>query len=246
VGRSDDAAVEPAEGSERPHILLRLLRAFVSTSSYGLVLLLIVVSYALATSTSGRVGATAVLAVQIVTVWFALRTSRAHRSVRLAAFALMAYAAFAGIAGVLTTDDSQAAWLFLANGLLYLIAPFAIVRHLASRARVDQETMLGAVAAYLLIGMTFAFAYQTIAALQSGPFFGPDGDGTTSDTLFFSFTTLTTTGYGNLVPAENPGQTMAVMEMILGQLFLITALGKVVSAWRPKRWTAGEEPTQQV
>jgi len=242
VSKSEDANLKSAEGGGRPHVLLRLLRAFVSTSSYGLVLLLIVVSYVLATSTSGRVGVASVLAVQIVTVWFALRTSHARRPVRLAAFALMAYAAVAGVAGVLTSDGAQAGWLFLASGLLYLIAPFSIVRHLATR-RVDQETMLGAIAAYLLIGMTFAFAYRTISALQAGPFFGTDGDGTTSQTLFFSFTTLTTTGYGNLVPAANPGQSMAVLEMILGQLFLITALGKVVSAWRPKRWT-GEEGSQ--
>ena len=51
--------------------------------------------------------------------------------------------------------------------------------------------------------------------------------------MFFSFTTLTTTGYGNLVPAGQPGQSLAVMEMILGQLFLITAVGKIVSVWRP-------------
>ena len=59
---------------------------------------------------------------------------------------------------------------------------------------------------------------------------------------YFSFTTLTTTGYGNLVPAGNPGQTLAVSEMILGQLFLITALGKIVTAWRPARWTASDPP----
>ena len=52
--------------------------------------------------------------------------------------------------------------------------------------------------------------------------------------LFFSFTTLTTTGYGNLVPCQNPGQTLAVSEMILGQLFLITAMGKIVTEWRPR------------
>ena len=40
--------------------------------------------------------------------------------------------------------------------------------------------------------------------------------------LFFSFSTLTTTGYGNLVPDANPGQTFAVAEMLIGQLFLIT------------------------
>jgi hypothetical protein len=61
--------------------------------------------------------------------------------------------------------------------------------------------------------------------------------------LFFSFTTLTTTGYGNLVPAANPGQTVAVAEMLLGQLFLITAFGKVVSAWQPARWTTAAPAT---
>jgi hypothetical protein len=57
-----------------------------------------------------------------------------------------------------------------------------------------------------------------------------------AQTFFFSFTTLTTTGYGNLVPAGNPGQTISVLEMILGQLFLITALGKIVTEWRPRGW----------
>jgi len=62
--------------------------------------------------------------------------------------------------------------------------------------------------------------------------------------LFFSFTTLTTTGFGNLVPAANPGQTVTVAEMLIGQLFLITAVGKVITVWRPARWsTAG--PTSE-
>ena len=60
--------------------------------------------------------------------------------------------------------------------------------------------------------------------------------------LFFSFTTLTTTGYGNLVPSQNPGQSLAVSEMILGQLFLITALGKIVTAWQPARWAQSKPP----
>ena len=51
-----------------------------------------------------------------------------------------------------------------------------------------------------------------------------------SAVLFFSMTTLTTTGYGNLVPARNPGQSFAVLEMVMGQLFLIVIVGKVVAA----------------
>ena len=73
-------------------------------------------------------------------------------------------------------------------------------------------------------------------------FAGTTDPATMKQVLFFSFTTLTTTGYGNLVPAGNPGQTLAVSEMILGQLFLITALGKIVTAWRPARWTASDPP----
>jgi hypothetical protein len=42
------------------------------------------------------------------------------------------------------------------------------------------------------------------------------------------------------VPAANPGQTFAVMEMLIGQLFLITAVAKVINAWRPARWRAAD------
>jgi hypothetical protein len=77
-----------------------------------------------------------------------------------------------------------------------------------------------------------------MGALQSTNFFGSAGDGKLPQDLFFSFTTLTTTGYGNLVPAGNPGQTVAVMEMLVGQLFLVTAVAKVINAWKPKGWSA--------
>ena len=50
-----------------------------------------------------------------------------------------------------------------------------------------------------------------------------------SQDLFFSFVTMTTVGYGNLVPAANPGQTLAVLEAVIGQLFLVVAVGKIIS-----------------
>ena len=103
--------------------------------------------------------------------------------------------------------------------------------------------MLGAIAAYLMVGMAFAFCYRALGAWQTGPFFGSQGEGTFPQELFFSFTTLTTTGYGNLVPDANPGQTFAVLEMLTGQLFLVTAVAKVVSSWRPGRGR-GRPPTE--
>ena len=215
----------------------RLLRSFSSTDSYGLVLLMIVTTYVLATTLSQRWAATALLTAQIATVWLALRTSQARRGVRLAADGLFVLAALAAVANLrprsgLPLEPS----VFVASGVLYLVAPFSIVRHIAYRRTVDQETMLGALAAYLFIGMAFAFVYRFLGAVQASTFFGDGGDGSLSQDLFFSFVTLTTTGYGDLVPAGNPGQSLAVLEALLGQLFLVTAVGKLVSAWRPRGW----------
>jgi hypothetical protein len=117
-----------------------------------------------------------------------------------------------------------------------VVAPASIVGDLRRRRRVDRELMLGALATYLMLGMAFAFSYRCIAAFQPGPFFGAQGDGTLADSLFYSFVTLTTTGYGDLVPAGNPGRTLGVLEALLGQLFLVTAVAKVVNVWRPRGW----------
>ena len=132
--------------------------------------------------------------------------------------------------------------ILIASSVLYLIAPVVVVRHLIGRSVVDRETFLGVIAAYLLIGMFFAFVYRVVGVVEPDPFFGSGGEANPSQALFFSFTTYSTTGYGNLVPAGSLGQTLAVSEMIIGQLFLITALGKVVSVWSPIGKDADDAP----
>jgi hypothetical protein len=237
---------EEANDSEREaRAFRRLLRSFRSTDSYGLVLLMIVATYVLAASLPDQWGATILVLVQIVTVRLALHTSQARRGLLLVANVLFAVAAVAAVVNLFTDDDSQlSSYVFVAASLLYVVAPVSIVRHVAYRREVDQETMLGALAAYLLIGMAFAFAYRFLGAIETAPFFGAGGEGTLSQDLFFSFVTLTTTGYGNLVPADNPGQSLAVLEAILGQFFLVTAVGKIVSAWRPKVWGEPSEDAE--
>jgi hypothetical protein len=235
----------PAIGpSSEASVLERLLRSFAAPDSYGLVLLLIVATYVLSASLDERIGSSIVLLVQIASVWFALRTSRSRRGVRIGADIVLVGAAALAVASAIAGSSEASPAVFVASCLLYLIAPVAIVRHLAYRRQIDLETMLGAVSAYLLIGMAFAFIYRFLGGVQSSPFFGAQGQGRISQDLFFSMTTMTTTGYGNLVPTSNPGQSIAVLEMILGQLFLITAVGKIVSQWRPgsSRASLGRSP----
>ncbi len=232
-----------AEEREASRAINRLLRSFTSSDSYGLVLVMVVVTYVLTVSVPKSWGPTIVVLVQIATVWQILRTSRSGRGLRRAADVLFAIAAVGAIAHFFDdTNDRFLGFVLAAGTVLYFVAPGAIVRHIAFRREVDRETMLGALSAYLCFGMACAFAYRFLAEVQDTPFFGAAGDGSAADTLFFSFVTLTTTGYGNLVPAGNPGQTIAVAEALFGQLFLVTAVAKVVNAWTPKRWKQPDGP----
>jgi hypothetical protein len=218
----------------RRHRSTRLLQTLVSPNSYGLVLLLILVTYVLSASTATRWTVSLVLFVQIATIWVALQASQAHRRLREVIGGILVVSAAVAILHLFIDPGlAGTGGMAAVSGLLYLAAPVIIIRHLLLRPTVDTQTMLGAVTAYVMIGMSFAFAYHALGTLGPGLFFGPQGDGTLSQGLYFSFTTLTTTGYGNLVPATNPGQSLAVLEMLIGQLFLVTAVAKVVTIWRP-------------
>ena len=214
----------------------RLLRAFISPDSYGLVLLLILVTYVLSATMTAPWAVSLVLFVQIATIWVTLQASQARRRLREITTAFLVLSAAIAVVNLfLPRQPTGDGLMAVVSGLLYVAAPVIIVRHLVLRRSVDTQTVLGAIAAYLMVGMAFAFAYRTLGVVQAGPFFGSQGEGSLSQDLFFSFTTLTTTGYGNLVPAANPGQSFAVGEMLIGQLFLVTAVAKVVSTWRPAR-----------
>jgi Ion channel len=204
--------------------------------SYGLVLALVLVTYVVSASVNEAQAGSIVLTVQVATVWLTLRTSHARRVTRVIASVLLCLAAAAVVASLFAHQQgTELGVIFSVCCLLYLIAPFSIVRHLLLRRDIDFETLLGAIAAYLLIGMFFAFAYEVTGQLQTGPFYGTAGHGTLSENLFFSFVTMTTVGYGNLVPAGNPGQMFAVLEAVTGQLFLVVAVGKIISSMQPRR-----------
>jgi hypothetical protein len=227
----------PASARRRP--IRQLARAMVSTDSYGSVLLLILFTYGFSVTVTATWAASLVITVQIATVWAVLHVSRARRSVRRIASVLLLISALAAAINLFVGKETIGAGaVALMSAVLYLIAPFSIARSLLYRRAVDVQTVLGAIDIYLLVGMLFAFVYRFLGVVQPSLFFGLHGDGKVPQDLFFSFTTLTTTGYGNLVPAGNPGQTFAVAEMLIGQLFLVTAVAKVISAFQPVRLSA--------
>lgn len=232
AGPADQGPPAPA----RRHPLQQLARAMTSPDSYGSVLLLILFTYVFSVTVIASWAASLVITVQIATVWVVLHVSGARRPVRRIAGALLLLSAVAAtinlFVGKETTGEGAVAFM---SAVLYLIAPFSITRSLLFRREVDLQTVLGAIDIYLLVGMLFAFIYRFLGVVQPSAFFGASGDGKVPQDLFFSFTTLTTTGYGNLVPAGNPGQSFAVAEMLIGQLFLVIAVAKVINAYTPVR-----------
>ena len=147
----------------------RLVEAFSSPDSYGLVLLLILLTYALSATITAAWAVSLVLVVQIATVWVTLRASRARRLARAIANAILVIAGLAALVNLFIHQENAGIGLLaVLSGLLYLVAPVSIVRHLALRRMVDLKTVLGAIAAYLLVGMFFAFLYRALGALQPG------------------------------------------------------------------------------
>jgi hypothetical protein len=129
-----------------------------------------------------------------------------------------------------------AARLFNA-GLVALGPPaVGVVRDLRTSGRVRMEAVSGVLSLYMLLGMLFAFVYGAIDRLADDPFFSGADEATISRCLYFSFTTLTTVGYGDLVAASNLGRTLAIFEALLGQIYLVTVVSLIVSnLGRPAR-----------
>ena len=229
---TNDPAGPTASAHRRPG--RRLVRALISTDSYLSVLLLILFTYVFSVSLAASWAASLVITVQIATVWVVLQVSQARRWVRRTATVFLVISALAAVVNLLVGRETTGAGaVAFMSAVLYVIAPLSITRHLLVRHEVDLQTVLGAIDVYLLVGMLFAFIYRFLGVVQASPFFGANGHGLISQDLFFSFTTVTTTGYGNLVPAGNPGQSFTVLEMLVGQLFLVIAVSKVISAFTP-------------
>jgi len=204
---------------------------------------LIVATYVTAVSFTDPQASPIVVLLQIVTVWFALRTSRARRGTRLVADVILVVALLVALGSAIGSDDEAWRGLPFVSALLYFVAPISIIRHLVTRPAVDQETVLGALSAYLLIGMFFAFTYRGIGSGRPGRSSGPRARARCRRSCSSASRRSPPPGTGTWCRPANPGQTFAVAEMLIGQLFLITTFGKLVNAWRPARWSTAAPAT---
>ena len=108
---------------------------------------------------------------------------------------------------------------------------FMILVRVFRSGPVTRDRILGAVAAYLLFGMTWASAYHILAAHLPEAFSGAAPQATDSWVAwsYYSFITLTTVGYGDITPVAMSARSLAILEALTGQLYPAILLARLVS-----------------
>jgi hypothetical protein len=200
-----------------------------------MVLALIVVSFAFAATASDAAWTTGVLVVlQGLTLIAAIWTSGLARTRSWLVFGL-AMLTIAIALAVVSSAEGEAdltGAVGLVSALFIICVVVVIVRSIAWSPEVNAEIILGAICVYVSIGMIFLFAYGAVADIGSSAFFAQGGDGTRALRLYFSYVTLATLGYGDYTPATNIGHMLAVVEALLGQIYLVTVVALLVARLR--------------
>ena len=199
---------------------------------YGALLLLLVATYLLSASGLSTVAAYVQFVLFIGVVLLVLRTAEVNRAVATAAVAVTLAGTAAALGLALTHTSAGDGVADIWKGLVLLFTAVLIVRRVLEHPTVTVQSIYGALSAYLIIGLMFAAFFGAIQHLGQGHFFADGQPANTQTFQYFSFTTLTTLGYGDFTAAGNGGRALAVIEALTGQIFLATLVARLVAAYR--------------
>ncbi len=201
---------------------------------YGALLILLIASYLL----SALIRRHWVEAVQVVlftvAVLLALRSaSISRRAVRLVLIAAVVGMPVMFVLSFSTaTGDTGSGIADLWTALVLLAAAVMIVRRVLAFGTVTLQSIYGALSAYLVLGFMFAAVFAAIYHFYGDQFFVTGEMANTQTFQYFSYTTLTTLGYGDFTAGYDPGRAVAVLEALTGQVFLATLVARLVAAFR--------------
>jgi hypothetical protein len=206
---------------------------------YGAVFLLMMALLVLViVAPAGNATRAAVLALEGGALLVVLATSRERRSVRNARVrvaSVIAVLVVVGVAaGVFPVTLVLAVNSFLTVGIL--VALVGGLLRLVRLHGVTIQVVAGALTIYVLTGLIFAWVVSLVAEVGNSAYFAQGGDVTQGERVYYSFTVLTTTGFGDLTAATPVGQALSVVEMLIGQIYLVTVIGVLVGnfAGRPR------------
>jgi hypothetical protein len=193
----------------------------------GIFIVLCILTFAFAGD--GKPGRMIAVALQSLTLLIILRASQVRpKTVRMAGLLCAGLFVIVALAQTSDGDWARAAPSIL-GALLALCGPIAIIHRLAKQPVINFTTVAGALCVYLLAGLFFALVYGTMSVLGSGDFFAQKTTASATDFVYFSFVTLTTTGYGDLTAQNDAGRMTAILEALYGQLYLVSIVALLVA-----------------
>jgi voltage-gated potassium channel Kch len=128
-------------------------------------------------------------------------------------------------------------WVISIAGLIFLIFLIGqFLRFILRAPRVNAEVLYAGISVYLLLGLSWTFAYVIVAQLVPGSFAFSTGPASSQamngfTAYYFSFVTLTTVGYGDITPVSNGARALAAMEAMTGTLYVAVLISRLVALY---------------
>ena len=201
---------------------------------YGALLLVLIVGYLLSAFITAHWVESLQVVIFTVVMVLALRSSSvSRRAVRALLFvAVVGVPVFFALSLSTATGDVGTGIANVWTGLVLLAAVVLIVHRVLTFGSVTLQSIFGAFSAYLIVGLMFASFFAAMDHFGGGGFFANGEHANTQTFQYFSFTTLTTLGYGDFTALYSSGRAVAVLEALTGQVFLATLVARLVAAFR--------------
>jgi hypothetical protein len=149
--------------------------------------------------------------------------------------AMLAAFVMAGTAAISRLNSPSILDVYLLSGALLILGAmlvWVVARAVFSPGRITYHRIIGAILVYLSVALTFVALYSIVGLLVPNAFSGmsfEDNPALASNVIYFSFVTLTSTGYGDIFPVHPVARSLCNLETIIGQLYPATLLAKLVS-----------------
>jgi lysylphosphatidylglycerol synthetase-like protein (DUF2156 family) len=218
---------------------LRVARPPTHTGRYVLLLSFLLADiFVIGLAGAGKVATFSYTPITATTLLLALRTSQAKPRTMRIAWVAAGLAVIVSVVALITGDAGLNDFVYFMLFALLLLSPLAIGRVILTSRQVTPRLVIGAICVYLMIGLLFTFIYLGVNGVHPN-FFKQGVETEPSIYVYFSFITMTTVGYGDFSPASAVPRMLVVFEALLGQIFLVTAVARLVSLY--SRPTPGQE-----
>ena len=202
----------------RPHLI--------GPDRFGLLLAVVLASFVITPLIQEREYGGIILGLQAALIMvLALTSSGVSQSLVVVGTVVIGIAGLIVASEAVISDGPADAWASAVVTGMLVLTPFLVLRRVLAAPKVTVASVAGTLSAYLLVGITFGSLYRTMSVIDETAFSQPLG----SAANYFSFVTLTTLGFGDIVAKSEMARSLVTLEAVLGQVLLVTLVARSVS-----------------